>query len=168
MSDLILVINLVLSLVAFSLIARWYLLPRLDALPAERALEPLLLLHSFRHIGLIFLASGAVKAPLPEAFAQPAAFGDLAASLLAFASLLALRRGWTGAFAIVWIFSVVGTLDLVNAVARGVMTGAAAGMGATFWIPAVVVPALLVSHALVLRILVRHRAAAGRPHPLAT
>ncbi len=157
MSGLIQLLNFVLSLVAFSLIARWYVLPRLGAAPLRAALEPLLLLHSFRHIGLMFLASGAVKTTLPTAFAQPAAWGDLATSILAFVSLLALRRGWAGALGLVWVFNVVGTLDLFNAVGRGVMHDAAAGMGATFWIPSVVVPALLVTHVLVFVLLVRER-----------
>ena len=157
MSGLIQLLNLVLSLVAFSLIARWYVLPRLGAAPLRAALEPFLLLHSFRHIGLMFLASGAVKTTLPTAFAQPAAWGDLATSILAFVSLLALRRGWAGALGLVWVFNLVGTLDLFNAVGRGVMHDAAAGMGATFWIPSVVVPALLVTHVLVFVLLVRER-----------
>ena len=157
MSGLIQLLNFSLSLVAFSLIARWYVLPRLGAAPLRAALEPFLLLHSFRHIGLMFLASGAVKTTLPTAFAQPAAWGDLAASILAFVSLLALRRGWAGALGLVWVFNVVGTLDLFNAVGRGVMHDAAAGMGATFWIPSVVVPALLVTHVLVFVLLVRER-----------
>ncbi len=157
MSGLIQLLNFSLSLVAFSLIARWYVLPRLGAAPLRAALEPFLLLHSFRHIGLMFLASGAVKTTLPTAFAQPAAWGDLAASILAFISLWARRRGWAGALGLVWVFNVVGTLDLFNAVGRGVMHDAAAGMGATFWIPSVVVPALLVTHVLVFVLLVRER-----------
>ena len=157
MSGLIQLLNFSLSLVAFSLIARWYVLPRLGAAPLRAALEPFLLLHSFRHIGLMFLASGAVKTTLPTAFAQPAAWGDLATSILAFVSLLALRRGWAGALGLGWVFNVVGTLDLFNAVGRGVMHDAAAGMGATFWIPSVVVPALLVTHVLVFVLLVRER-----------
>ncbi len=161
MSSLIQLVNLVLSLVAFSLVAKWYVLPRLGVLSLRAALEPFLLLHSFRHIGLMFLAGGAVETTLPVAFSQPAAFGDLATSLLAFASLLALRRGWPGALGLVWTFNVVGTLDLFNAVGRGVMHDAAAGMGATFWIPSVVVPALLVTHALMFILLVRERRTAA-------
>lgn len=161
MSGPIQLVNLTLSLLAFSLIAKWYVLPRLGAVPLPAALEPFLLLHSFRHIGLMFLAPGAVGSSLPVAFAQPAALGDLAASILAFVSLLALRRGWAGALGLVWLFNLVGTLDLLNAVGRGVMYDAAAGMGATFWIPSVVVPALLVTHALMFILLVRERRAAA-------
>ncbi len=163
MSGPIQLLNLTLSLLAFSLVAKWYVLPRLGTVPLRAALEPFLLLHSFRHIGLMFLANGAVKTTLPAAFAQPAAWGDLAASILAFVSLLALRRGWAGALGLVWAFNLVGTVDLFNAVGRGVMHNAAAGMGATFWIPSVVVPALLVTHALVFVLLVREQRTAANP-----
>ncbi len=161
MSGPIQAVNLTLSLLAFSLVAKWYILPRLAGVPVRTALQPFLLLHSFRHIGLMFLASGAVNTTLPTAFAQPAAWGDLAASILAFGSLLALRRGWGAALGLVWVFNVVGTLDLFNAVSRGVMHNAADGMGATFWIPSVVVPALLVTHALVFVLLARERRTAA-------
>ena len=161
MSGPIQLVNLTLSLLAFALIAKWYVLPRLREVPLRTALEPILLLHSFRHIGLMFLASGAVKTTLPTAFAQPAAWGDLATSVLAFISLLALRRGWPGALGLVWAFNLVGTLDLFNAVGRGVMHNAADGMGATFWIPSVVVPALLVTHVLVFFLLVREQRTAA-------
>lgn len=97
MSGLIQLVNLSLSLLAFALIAKWYIVPRLREVPTARALEPLLLLHSFRHIGLMFLADGAVKSSLPTAFAQPAAWGDLAASVLAFVALLGVRRDWSAA-----------------------------------------------------------------------
>ena len=76
---------------------------------------------------------------------------------------MALRRGWAGALGLVWGFNLVGTVDLFNAVGRGVMHNAAAGMGATFWIPSVVVPALLVTHALVFVLLVRERRTAANP-----
>ncbi len=59
------------------------------------------------------------------------------------------------------LFNLVGTLDLVNAVSMGVMNDAASGMGATFWIPSVIVPALLVTHALMFLLLVREGRAAG-------
>ena len=86
MSDYVQPINLFLSTLAFMLIAQWYVIPVLNRMKREESLQPLLLLHSFRHIGLMFLAVGAVKNELPTGFAIPAALGDLTASLLAFFS----------------------------------------------------------------------------------
>ena len=155
MSGLIQLVNLVLSTVAFALVARWYVLPRLRGMSFDRAVQPFLLLHSFRHIGMMFLASGATKATLADGFAIYAAYGDLATSLIAFLALGAVRLRWALALPMVWFFNVVGSLDLIVAVSRGVWHDAASGMGATFWIPSVIVPALLVTHALVFLLLVR-------------
>ncbi|MDJ0735176.1 MAG: hypothetical protein QNJ47_14120 [Nostocaceae cyanobacterium] len=157
MNDYIQLINLLLSTLAFMLIAQWYVIPSLNRITTEEALQPLLLLHSFRHIGLMFLAVGAVKYELPTAFSQPAAFGDLAASLLAFLALAFIRLRWTPAIVIVWLFNIEGTLDLFNAVIQGVIHKSWDGMGATFWIPSVIVPALLVTHYIIFVILLRPR-----------
>lgn len=75
MSDLIVVVNIFLSLLSFSLIGWWYVAPVCRRLDWQRALEPLLFLHTFRHVGLMFLAPGAVKHSLPTVFAGPAAWG---------------------------------------------------------------------------------------------
>ena len=155
MSDYVQPINLFLSTLAFMLIAQWYVIPALNRMNQKDALQPLLLLHSFRHIGLMFLAIGAVKYELPTAFAVPAALGDLTASLLAFLALISIRLRWSWAIFIVWIFNIEGTLDLFNAVFLGIVSDAWNGMGATFWIPSVIVPALLVTHYIVFLILLR-------------
>ena len=155
MNDNIQLINLLLSTLAFALIAQWYILPAIARLKREDALQPFLLLHSFRHIGLMFLAVGAVKTELPAAFAQPAALGDLTASILAFIALALLRLRWEPAILIVWLFNIEGTLDLLSAVILGALYKAWNGMGATFWIPSVIVPALLVTHYIIFRILLR-------------
>ena len=56
---------------------------------------------------------------------------------------------------IVWLFNIEGTLDLFNAVFQGIIHNAWDGMGATFWIPSVIVPALLVTHYIIFLILLR-------------
>src|SRR5262249_14219281 len=62
-----------LSFVAWGIIAAQYLWPALRSQPRAHALRPLLLLHSFRFIGLAFLVPGVVSPDLPGAFARPAA-----------------------------------------------------------------------------------------------
>ena len=155
MSGLIQLLNLLLSLLAFSMIARWYVMPRLQGMAVAQALQPFLLLHSFRHIGMMFLAEGAVKTNLPEGFSLYAAYGDLAASILAFVALAALRFRWPFAILLVWVFNIEGTIDLVTAVSLGVAHDSASSMGATYWIPSVIVPALLVTHYIVFVLLLR-------------
>ena len=150
---MIVVLNLTLSLVAFVFIARWYVTPWLRTVPLDVALEPILLLHTFRHLGMMFLVSGVVSSKLTASFAYPAAFGDLLAALLAFTGLIALRSKWRAAIPIVWIFNVGGTLDLLYAISMGVTHGVGGLLGAAYWIPALLVPPLLISHYMVFQLL---------------
>ena len=70
--DLILPLSLVMAFTAYSLIAKWYVMPVLRSLPLARALTPLLLFHSFRFVGLAFLIPGVTSQPLDSRFANPA------------------------------------------------------------------------------------------------
>jgi hypothetical protein len=157
MIDFILPISMVLGLLTYGLIAKWYLVPWMDSVSRPAALSPILLLHGFRYIGLAFLLPGVTAAALDPAFAVPAAYGDLIAALLALGAVLALRLGLPGSLLLVWVFNVLGTLDLLNALYKGLRFTADADLGATFFIPAVIVPALLVTHFLVFRELLRKR-----------
>jgi hypothetical protein len=152
----ILTANLVFSTFIFWIAARLYLLPRLGELKPRAILIPILLLHSFRHLGLMFLAPGATLPGIPMAFAYPAAFGDLLASLLALAAIPAVAMNWKAARALVWLFNVEGTLDLFNAIVLATAHEANRFMGAAYWIPAFWVPALLVTHYITYVVLLRH------------
>ena len=157
----ILTANLVLSTLVFWIAARLYLLPKLTQISARAVLLPILLLHSFRHLGLMFLAPGATYAGLPAQFAYPAAFGDLLAALLAMAAIIPVAKDARAARPLVWIFNVEGTLDLIVAIALATAYGAAPSMGAAYWIPAFWVPALLVTHYLTFMVLRRYRPGTG-------
>ena len=139
----ILTVNLVLSTLVFWVAARIYLVPNLTRWSPQAILVPILLLHSFRHLGLMFLAQGGVYPGMPPQFAYPAAFGDLVAAALAMAAILAGTPRW-----LVWVFNVVGTVDLLTAITLATVYGASEFMGPAYWIPAVWVPALLVTHYL--------------------
>jgi hypothetical protein len=102
LSELILPLSLVMSLVSFSLIAKWYIIPWLNARSRSEALTPLLLFHSFRHIGLAFLIVGVTAQPLDPRFSSPAAYGDLLAAVLALIALVAVRGKWSAAMPLVW------------------------------------------------------------------
>jgi len=154
-STRILTINLFASTVVFCVAARIYVLPQLGVWSGRTVLIPILLLHSFRHLGLMFLAPGATLPGLPAAFAYPAAFGDAIAATLAFAALVAVVYiHWTQR-ALLWAFTVEGTLDLLNAIALATIYGASAYMGPAYWIPAFWVPALLVTHYIAFLVLRR-------------
>src|SRR5215813_6240012 len=66
-----------LSLIVYALIAKWYVWPRLTALPLSAALVPLLLVHAMRHIGTTVLMTGVIEPATPQAFTVPLAYGDL-------------------------------------------------------------------------------------------
>lgn len=146
--------SVALGIVVWGLIARHYIWPVLRRGPLEDALRPLLLLHSFRFVGLAFLLPGVVSPDLPQGFARPAAYGDLATAILALLALWTLRSKL--GLALVWAFNIVGSADLLYAFYQGNRTGLLPGMlGATYFIPTVLVPLLLVSHVLVFRLLLR-------------
>jgi hypothetical protein len=151
----ILTINLLFSTLVFWIAARLYLLPRLDRLEPRTVLLPILLLHSMRHLGLMFLAPGAVYPGIPTQFVYPAAFGDLLAAVLALIAIPAVAMRARSAKALVWLFNVEGTLDLVLAIVLATAYDAPPFMGPAYWIPAFWVPALLVTHAITFMLLLR-------------
>lgn len=142
----ILTINLVMSTFVFWVAARLYLLPRLEECEPRTVLLPILLLHSSRHLGLMFLAPGAVYAGIPEQFTYPAALGDFLTAVLALIAIPAVAARARSAKLLVWVFNIVGTLDLAAAITLATLYEAAPLMGPAYWIPAFWVPALLVTH----------------------
>jgi hypothetical protein len=142
----ILTVNLLFSSLVFWIAAKLYLLPRLHDCEPKTILLPILLLHSMRHLGLMFLAPGAVYPGIPPQFTYPAALGDFGAALLALVAIPAVVRQARYAKALVWLFNIWGTLDLLAAIGLATAYDAAPLMGAAYWIPAFWVPALLVTH----------------------
>ena len=147
-------VQFLLSLVVWGLIATWLLGPWLAKKSHHEALFWLTLPHAFRHIGLVFLVPGLVAQPLPEGFANPAAYGDLLAGVLALLALIALRAGWSGALVVVWVFNIVGAVDLLNALRH---VNVAPGFGATWFIPTFFVPLLLITHVMIFIRLLQRR-----------
>jgi len=147
-------ISVAFGFVAWGVVTALYIWPQLQARSRIEALRPLLALHGFRFIGLSFLVPGVVSADLPAAFARDAAYGDMIAAILALLALAALPS--KVGIALVWIFNVWGTLDLLNAFYVANATGLSAGqLGAAYFIPTVIVPLLLITHGLVFRILLQ-------------
>ena len=152
-------LSVLLSFCAFGIVTILYILPRLRGMDREDAIAALVVPHSFRFIGLSFLVPGVVSPSLPPAFSMPAAYGDLVAAILAMIAVLALSIRAFWAMSIVWVFNVWGVVDLLYAVYQGqIAIGIGPGsLGAAFFIPTVVVPALLVTHGLIFWLLLRPR-----------
>jgi hypothetical protein len=143
-------IQFTLSLVAYGLIAYWYVVPRLFRLPLGAALTPLLWVHAFRVVGGTILAPGAVDVRVPMEFRVMVGYGDLITAFLAVLALVALRARARVAVGLVWLCIGVGTLDTVNAIIQSVRFHVFDfALGVNWVIVAIYVPALLVSGLLI-------------------
>jgi hypothetical protein len=150
-------LSVLMNFIASGIVAKLYVWPWLRGMSREEALLPLAVPHMFRFIGLSFLVPGVVSASLSPDFAQPAAYGDLGAALLAVIAVLALSARTPWALLVVWVFNLWGTIDLLYAIYQGEI-GVRIGpgsLGAAFYIPTVLVPPLLVTHALIFWLLLR-------------
>jgi hypothetical protein len=146
------------GLIAWGTVTALYIWPELRGLAPTDAVRPLLVLHSFRYVGLAFLVPGVVSPELPAAFARPAALGDIVSALLALLALLGL--GSAAGAALVWVFNLWGSADLLFAFyngARLVRTGKlkATHLGAAYFIPTFYVPLLLITHGMIFWILLK-------------
>lgn len=154
MSQLWFFTSIAFSFIAWGIVAARYIWPELRLRQPVEALRPLLILHSFRFIGLAFLVPGVVSPDLPAAFAQSAAYGDFIAAILALLALISLPN--SAGVVIAWIFNLWGTADLLNAFYQANRAGLMGGqLGATWFIPTVVVPLLLITHGLAFRVLLQ-------------
>lgn len=150
----IFIVQLLLSLIVFSLVASWYVAPWLARLSTTTALTVLVLPHTLRHVGLSFLVPNLNNDGLPETFASGASYGDLLSALLALAALFALRLRSLLAIPMVWLLNIVGTIDLGNALRQA---EAIEHFGATWFIPTFFVPILLISHWMIFARLISNK-----------
>ena len=149
-------VSIAFSLIAWGIVTARYIWPQLRIRSRVEALRPLLIVHSFRFIGLAFLIPGVVSPDLPPAFAHSAAYGDIIAAVLALLSLLLLPSA--AGVIVAWIFNLWGSADIFNAFYQANHAGLLAGqLGAAFFLPTVIVPLLLITHGLAFRILLRHQ-----------
>jgi hypothetical protein len=147
------------SFLAWGIVGARYIWPALRARSRAEALRPLLVLNTFRFLGLSFLVPGVVSPDLPSTFAHAAAYGDLIAAILALFSLLSLES--TAGTAMIWIFNLWGAADLLNAFYQGNHAALLPGqLGATYFIPTFGVPLFLIVHGLIFRILLQRQSEA--------
>jgi len=164
-------IHLVLGYVAWLLCFGTYAMPKLKAMPRIDAQRAIATLHSFRFFGLVFILPGVVGPHLPRHFATFAAYGDLAAGVLALLALLTHKVRPAFWFFVV-AFNLVGLSDIILDYYHAVQVGlpALAGeLGASYPIPIIYVPVLVISHVVALYFLVQPRTQGHVGHsPLTT
>ena len=155
---------------AWGIFAAQYVWPSMKKRERAEALRPILVLHAFRYIGLAVLIPGVVSPELSATeFARELAYGDVVAASLALIALAALKKRWAGT--LIWIFSIWGTFDLLNAFYQGSRISLAdtpGSLGAAYFIPVFGVPLLLVTHVLVFRLLMRKQTLAPSRVDLST
>lgn len=152
-------IHLALGYVPWLLVCGAYFWPWLWSVDRATAHSAIAALHSFRFFGLAFLVPGVVSPDLPASFADFAAYGDFATGLLAMGALLAVRVRplfWV----LVVAFNVVGAADILVVYLHGIQMGLperAGELGATYAIPVLYVPLLMITHATALFLMLRGR-----------
>ncbi len=137
-------LQFLLSLLVFSLSAKWLVAPWLARHSRNEGLFWLTMPHVFRSIGVVFLGPGVLSQGPPSFLTIPTVYGGLITGVLALLALVSLRIDWKDAVAAVWIFNIVGTIDLLNIVRH-----AEANFGAAWYIPTLLVPLLLVTHVMI-------------------
>jgi hypothetical protein len=148
------------NLLVWTLIARWYVAPRLAKLPIHAALMPPMFIHLIRPISMWMMAPASqMGITVPEAWGRSTAIGDLVAAGLALATLFALRHRARPAIAMAWIANIVGVLDAAKNGVYGMQLAVIPKMGPATLIVPYAVPILFVSHGVVFWLLVRHRMA---------
>ena len=158
-------LHLILGYVAWLLCFRAYLLPRLKSMDLVEAHRAIATLHSFRFFGLVFILPGVVGPNLPAAgFATFAAYWDLATGVLAILALFTVRvRPLFWLFVVA--FNLVGMIDLIFDYYHATQVGlpALAGqLGATYAIPIIYVPILMITHVVAFYLLLRPQPKAVR------
>jgi hypothetical protein len=150
-------IQLVLGYVAWLLCFSVYLWPRFKAMDRFEAQRAIATLHSFRFFGLVFILPGVVGPNVPAGFATFAAYGDFATGVLAILALLTARIRplfWSFVVALNLVGTTDITVDYYHAIQTGldVMPGQ---FGATYAIPIIYVPLLMITHIVAFYLLLR-------------
>jgi hypothetical protein len=148
-------IHLVLGYVAWLLCFGTYGLPWLKSVDRVEAHRAIATLHSFRFFGLVFILPGVVGPNLPVGFAAFAAYGDFATGVFAILALVSIRiRPLFWVF--VAAFNLVGATDIILDYYHAIqlnLPAVAGELGATYAIPIIYVPLLVITHAVALYLL---------------
>ena len=157
-------IHLLLGYVPWLLCFGAYVWPMLRAMDRAEAQRAIATLHSFRFFGLVFILPGVVGANLPAGFATFAAYGDFATGVLAMSALLTARsRPLFRLFVVA--FNLVGAADIIIDYYHGIQVGLpalAGALGATYAIPIIYVPVLMITHFAAFYLLLRPQPSAAR------
>jgi hypothetical protein len=162
--QLIFLLQLVLGYVACLLCFSVYVFPRLNRMDRFDAQRAIATFHSFRFFGLVFILPGVVGSHLPAGFATFAAYADFATGVLALLALSTVRiRPLFWSFVVA--FNLVGVSDLIVDYYHAIQLGLpelAGQLGATYAIPIIYVPMLMITHVVAFYFLLRPQGSKNR------
>ena len=138
------------SLVLAGLVARWYLWPRLEEVPASVGLPPLFLVHALRYLPSSAFAPGQIDPRAPMDAMAAIAYGDLGSAILALVAAMFLYYRWRWAIAAAWMVNGVATLDWLYAGYRAASSQLVTfPLGGNWYIVNYYVPLIGVVHVLI-------------------
>lgn len=147
-----------LSLIVFATIASWYVAPWLKTAGRADALVPLLWIHVFRYVALQAFSAQRDGFPISDGGLMEIVIGDVAGSVIALATIGALRYRVRLAIPLAWLLAAETIFDTVTNIRGGIhenLMGAASGV--TWLILGFYVPMLIVSLALIVwQLFTRH------------
>jgi hypothetical protein len=153
----LLVFQMAMSFIAWSLVAWTLVLPAIASLPRRRVLLVLTIPQLFRHLGTTQL-SPMVGPNMPPEWAWHVAGGDTLTVVLAVVAVVALHRNYSWAIGAAWAVHVVGVLDASFNGYNAARLGVAPHLGGAWYIVGFAVPLVFTAHFLALRVLLRRRA----------
>ena len=137
------------SVIVFSAIARWYLVPWLRNQARADALIALLWVHVFRYVALQVFSAQRDGFPISDRGAMDIVIGDLLGAILAFITIVLLRHRVRFAIPLGWLLGAATVYDTISNIRGGIhehLMGAASGvtwMVLGFFVPMVVVSTVL-------------------------
>jgi hypothetical protein len=140
-----------LSLITFGLLAKFVWWNYLESQSSSKADAWLLVPHTFRHLGLLVLVPEVVGVPVTKtAFAAMLAYGDAVVAPLAIVAMWLWLSGSKTAKWFIWLFSIVASLDLVNAIYGALTLPVSDYSIGAFWIVLTcLVPLLIVTQVMI-------------------
>jgi len=148
------------SLALSGVVAKWYVWPRLDAVPVWVGLPPLFLVHALRYLPSSAFAPGQIDPRAPIDAMAAIAYGDFASALLALVAAVVLYYRWRGAIAMAWVINGVTSLDWLYA---GYLAASSQlvtfPLGGNWYIVNYYVPLIGAVHVLIFARLIRARTA---------
>lgn len=153
-------IQFTVSLIVYVIIACLYIWPKLKTWSLTDALIPLLLIHTFRTVALGVLVPTLVDPAFPPTIAATIGYGDLSSAILALITIIVALTKSRLVVPLTWLFSLVGTVDLVGATVIGAINEMYLfDLGPQWYVPTYYVPLLMVSQIVIFMLLLRKQPA---------